>query len=201
MTKSSNHLREILSPQNQRLIENILQRAKEFKIEAEKALEPYQSHVPLTTTVEGKLENLFLRFHVVAIQLRKRHNNKPVFSIEDEYDVQDLLHSLLRIDFSDVRAEEYCPSYAGTSPRMDFFLPEHGIAIETKMARSGHGNLKISNELIIDKEYYQKRAGIKSLYCLVYDPQEVITNPDGFASDLNENTPNFEVRVFVIPKR
>jgi hypothetical protein len=69
------------------------------------------------------------------------------------------------------------------------------------MARSGHGNSKISNELIIDKEYYQKKREVKLLYCMVYDPQEIIVNPDGFEDDLSEDNPNFEVKVFVIPKR
>ena len=84
---------------------------------------------------------------------------------------------------------------------MDFFLREHEIAIETKMARIGHGNSKISNELIVDKEYYQKKPNVKILYCMVYDPEEIITNPDGFEDDLFEKNHSFEAKVFVIPKR
>jgi hypothetical protein len=112
-----------------------------------------------------------------------------------------LLHALLRIDFRDIRPEEYCPSYAGTSPRLDFFLREHEIAIETKMTRAGHGNKRISNELIIDKEYYQKKPDIRRLYCMIYDPEEIIINPDGFENDLSESGQKFEVKVFVVPKR
>lgn len=201
MTKSSHHSRKTFSPQTQNLIEDVLLRAGNFKTEAEAILEPYSSHAPLVTTVRGKLENLFFRFHSVATQLQRRQHGKLPFSIEDEYDVQDLLHALLKIDFKDVRAEEYCPSYAGTSPRIDFFLREHEIAIETKMARVGHGNLKISNELIVDKEYYQKKPNVKILYRIVYDPEEIITNQDGFESDLFEKNHTFEAKVFVIPKR
>jgi hypothetical protein len=69
------------------------------------------------------------------------------------------------------------------------------------MSRTGHGNLRISNELIIDKEYYQKKPDVKLLYCIVYDPKEIVTNPDGFEGDLSENNPNFAVKVFVLPKR
>jgi REase_DpnII-MboI len=32
--------------------------------------------------------------------------------IKDEYDVQDLLHAILRAFFDDVRPEEFVPSYA-----------------------------------------------------------------------------------------
>jgi glucan phosphorylase len=62
------------------------------------------------------------RFHLVARQLRERHNERSTLQIEDEYDVQDLLHALLKINFEDVRAEEVCPSYAGGSSRVDFLL-------------------------------------------------------------------------------
>lgn len=62
------------------------------------------------------------KFHTVANQLRNRHSNKDTILISNEYDVQDLLHGLLKIEFEDVRAEEYTPSYAGSSTRVDFLL-------------------------------------------------------------------------------
>ena len=71
------------------------------------------------------LEELLKQFHAVSKQLRRRYNNRPTLDIEDEYDVQDLLHSLLRIFFKDIRAEEWTPSYAGSSSRMDFLLLLH----------------------------------------------------------------------------
>jgi hypothetical protein len=201
MTKSSQHSRGTFSPQIENQIKDILVRAGNFKAEVETLLEPYGLHAPVATTVREKLENLLIRFHLVATQLQRRQRKKLPFSVEDEYDVQDLLHALLKIDFRDIRPEEYCPSYAGTSPRIDFFLPEHGIAVEAKMAREGHGNLKISNELIVDKEYYQKKPNVRILYCLVYDPNEIITNPDGFEDDLFERSNSFEAKILVIPKR
>ena len=42
------------------------------------------------------LEKLFNRFYQVARQLRSRHDERPTLDISDEYDVQDLLHSLLK---------------------------------------------------------------------------------------------------------
>ena len=89
------------------------------------------------TDYDGLLTKLFERFHIVARQLRRRHDGRPTMEIHDEYDVQDLLHGLLRIDFDDVRPEEWTPSYAGASNRMDFLLKEDEIAIEVKMTRNG----------------------------------------------------------------
>jgi hypothetical protein len=171
-----------------------------FKNEVDAILKQ-QNQVVEVSNVRKTIEKLFLKFHSVAIQLKRRTRNKSPFLIQDEYDVQDLLHALLKIDFTNIKPEEYCPSYASVSPRIDFFLKNEQIAIETKMAKKGHGNVKISNELIIDKEYYQKKSGVALLYCVVYDPEEIITNPDGFEQDIYEKSEHFEVKVFVIPKR
>jgi hypothetical protein len=62
------------------------------------------------------------RFHSIARQLAQRREDRTTLEIEDEYDVQDLLHALLRLYFDDIRPEEWTPSYGGASSRMDFLL-------------------------------------------------------------------------------
>ena len=82
--------------------------------------------IPLGETARNDtdevLERIFQKFHRVARQLRNRHNGRPTLDVNDEYDVQDLLHALLKMYFDDVRPEEWTPSYAGKSARMDFLL-------------------------------------------------------------------------------
>jgi REase_DpnII-MboI len=68
------------------------------------------------------IECLLRRFQRSARQLRHRYADRPGFHINDEYDVQDLLHAFLRALFDDIRPEEYTPSYAGGASRMDFLL-------------------------------------------------------------------------------
>jgi hypothetical protein len=46
-------------------------------------------------SIPDVLERVIDRFHLVARQLRQRHGNRSTLSVNDEYDVQDLLHSLL----------------------------------------------------------------------------------------------------------
>lgn len=162
-------------------------------------LKPYQI-APLEGNLQ-RLEHLLCRFHAVARQLQKRQHQRKPFTVADEYDVQDLLHALLKIDFKDIRAEECNPSYGGTSTRLDFFLRKEKVAIEAKLATKTHVTKKIREELILDKEYYQKNPNVKTLLCIVYDPDEVIDNPDGFEHDLYEKSNNYEVRVYVVPKR
>lgn len=72
------------------------------------------------------LQELLSRFHTVAKQLRHRHEDRETLDIKDEYDVQDLLHSLLRIRFHDIRPEEWTPSYAGSLLRIN----NHAFAAE-----------------------------------------------------------------------
>lgn len=145
------------------------------------------------------VKNLFKRLPLVIKQLRKRHDDKHTLDVCDEYDLQDLLHALLKIYFDDIRTEEYSPSYAGTSPRMDFLLPDQKIVIETKMTRDSLRNKKLRQELIEDKETYQKNTKCKVLYCLVYDPSEYIDNPRGFEKDISEETENFVCEVIIVP--
>ena len=44
-----------------------------------------------------QLEPLLRRFHVIARQLRRRHDDRATLTIDDEYDVQDLLHAVLQL--------------------------------------------------------------------------------------------------------
>lgn len=199
MTRSSNHSKNTFSPQVQRQIKDILLRVTNFVTEADAILLKYRPP-PFPKEPPQILEQLFLRFHSVAKQLQKRQREREPFIVKDEYDVQDLLHGLLQIYFEDIRPEEYCPSYAGTSARIDFYLKKEQITIEAKKASEKHRRKQIAEELILDKEYYRKKEGVRILYCLVYDPDGVITNPRGFESDLYEKREDFEAKVFVVPR-
>lgn len=144
------------------------------------------------------LEHLFKRFSIVTDQLVNRYNERPTLKIKDEYDVQDLLHSLLKIYFEDIRPEEYAPSYGGVSPRIDLLLKNEQIVIECKKTRDGLGRRKLRDELIIDKEHYRTHPDCKILYCFVYDPERKIRNPRGFERDLSGIVDGFETKVFII---
>jgi len=141
------------------------------------------------------------RFHIVAKQLRDhRHENRDTIIIEDEYDVQDLLHALLKIFFDDIRPEEYTPSYAGGSSRIDFLIKSEKIAIETKKTRKGLKGKEIADQLIIDIDRYKAaHPDCETLFCFVYDPENLIQNPIGFEKDINEKHKG-EAEVLICPK-
>src|SRR5882672_10130583 len=49
------------------------------------------------------IARLCARFPLVVRQLRDRHANRPPFVVNDEYDVQDLMHALLHLRFDEIR--------------------------------------------------------------------------------------------------
>jgi len=145
------------------------------------------------------LDQICSKFHLAARQLRSRHSGRPTLDVQDEYDVQDLVHALLLLHFSDVRPEESTPSYAGKASRMDFLLKQEAIVVEAKMTRAGLGAKEVSSQLIEDIERYKVHPGCKALVCFVYDPAGFIANPRGIESDLSRDDNPFPVRVLIRP--
>jgi REase_DpnII-MboI len=138
----------------------------------------------------NRLKCLADRLPHVARQLTKRRNEngspRPTLEIKDEYDVQDLLHSVLRIDFEDIRPEEWCPSYAGASKRTDFLLKKEAIVVEVKKTRTTLKDREVGEQLIIDIANYRNHPECKHLFCLVWDTEHFIQNSSGLASDLEK---------------
>lgn len=116
--------------------------------------------------------------------LAHRRKGAQALVFSSEYDVQDLLHAMLRPWVSDIRPEEFTPSYAGSSTRMDFLLPTHTLVIELKFVRDRAHAKRIGDELIIDIEHYRRHPDCSILWCVIYDPEHLLTNADGLRADL-----------------
>ena len=139
-----------------------------------------------TSTAIELVKLICRRFHLVAKQLTSRRENRPTLEISDEYDVQDLLHSLLRLHFDDIRPEEWTPSYAGNSSRMDFLLKSERIVLELKKTRKNLGAKEVANQLTIDAARYKEHTDCNTLVCFVYDSEGIIENPRGVEADLGK---------------
>lgn len=148
--------------------------------------------------IDTELKRIFSHFHRIVKQLRKRHDGRPTLDVSDEYDVQDLLHALLRLYFDDIRAEEWTPSYAGKSARMDFLLKKEKTVIEIKMTRKGLTNKELGDQLIVDIKRYQSHPDCDHLICFVYDPEGRINNPTGIVNDLVSKS-ELNLSVFIEP--
>lgn len=152
--------------------------------------------------VEELLEIIVRGLHRAMHPLTHRRKGVQTLSFNNEYDVQDLLHSQLRPWINDIRPEEFTPSYAGSSTRMDFLLPEYSLVIETKVIRDNAHAKKVGDELIIDIEHYKRHPECKTLWCIIYDPNHLIMNSEGLKNDLEDTRKSKDgevtVKVFVL---
>ena len=139
------------------------------------------------------------RFHLIVRQLHHRHASRNTLEVEDEYDVQDLLHALLHLYFDDIRAEEWTPSYAAGSSRIDFLLKNERIIVETKKTRRGLSERELADQLIIDIKRYQAHPNCEKLICFVYDPEGRLGNPRGIEGDLAGQHDALEVEILIRP--
>ena len=146
------------------------------------------------------ITRLLRRFPAVVRELGRRHGQRPAMAqINDEYDAQDLLRGILAGLFGDVRGEEPTPSHGGLASRMDLYLKNERIVIETKMTRAGLTQRKVAEELAIDKEFYRSHDGCRTLVCFVYDPARHLRSPAALENDLTDLSRQVPTIIIVSP--
>jgi hypothetical protein len=145
-----------------------------------------------------RVEAMVRRFPLVVAELNRRRADRAGWTISDEYDIQDLCRALLVAWFDDVRPEEWTPSYAGGSSRMDFLLKAEQVVVETKFVTEATSAREVRDELAVDILRYQAHPDCQILVCFVYDPRMRITNPRGFEQDLSVPQGKLGVLVAVV---
>ncbi|HEX2093947.1 MAG TPA: hypothetical protein VHG28_16200 [Longimicrobiaceae bacterium] len=157
--------------------------------------------VQFPSQISRLLDHLIRHFRRAERPLRNRRKGKPQFELGDEYDVQDLLHSQLRVWISDIRAEEWTPSYTGKASRIDFVLAEYRIAIEVKYVRDAGHARHVGQELEIDIGHYVVHPHVDQLWIVVFDQHGHISNPKALR-DLGgvrtNNDRRLEIRSYVV---
>jgi hypothetical protein len=134
----------------------------------------------------------------VVGERRKDHNS---FDVNDEYDVQDLLYTILKTIFPTLKEEDPTPRVGIKSNKIDLILRDHEILIEVKMIKKNDRNeKKFVEELKNDIQSYHQCPWLKYLICFVYDPFDKTTSKQNFY-DLNGaqsfNGKSFEIEVIV----
>jgi len=156
-----------------------------------------QAHVPGGERDLEAVVRICRSFDRVARLLGKRHANRETLVINDEYDVQDLMHALLAGSFDDVRIESWNPTYLGGASRVDLLIPMAGIVVEVKMTRANLLDRKVGDQLAEDVTRYSDPSanrGANILVCFIHDPAHLLTNPRGLEVDL-EAASNERLRV------
>jgi len=147
-----------------------------------------------------QLTNLWRRTPLVIRHLKTRYSKRAPLIISDEHDLQDLFEAILSLFFDDVRREEWTPSYAGGSARMDFFLPHLNAVVELKMMRASLSTKDVGEQLLIDIARYRQTEHCQTLYCFVYDPEHLIANPRGLEGDLSKSHGTMKVVALIVPQ-
>lgn len=164
----------------------------------------YQETVPQLSKAgsdPAELVKVFCsRFHTVARQLRLRGEYRATLNVEDEFDAQDLLHALLRIQFDNIDTDEWTPSYSSGTPRTALLLNDGRLAVIVKKTRPGINAKDLSDQLQIDAERYRSHGRCTTLLCFVYDPEGRIGNPRGLEASLASVSKSFVIDVLVAPK-
>jgi hypothetical protein len=156
-------------------------------------------HTADVVLVLDELTNLFGNLTNFLTVLRQAGNPKvPPPTLENEYDLQILVHAILRLKYNDVRAEDPASQHAGAACRIDFVLPTVGVMVETKMTRPSLKDKRLGEELVVDWERYRRHPNCRAIFALVYNPERLLKNPVGLASDLSQNEGTPATRVLII---
>jgi hypothetical protein len=67
---------------------------------------------------------------------------------------------------------------------MDVLLPKYKLVIELKFVRDRNHAKKIGDELIIDIDHSQAHPACDELWCVLFDPDHLLTNAEGLKNDL-----------------
>jgi hypothetical protein len=125
------------------------------------------------------------RFREVERSLKRRYADREPLTIVDEYDAQYVVRALLKLFFDDLRDEDWSPSYAGSTSRIDFFIPDYRLAVELKLAGSTLKAKELGEQIMVDRDRYGSHAGVSHLVCLVFDYEGRIDNPREIEKDLS----------------
>ena len=121
------------------------------------------------------LEPALRRLPRVVAAFRSRHGDRPAFSVRDEFDLEDLVRSILPLFVDDIRPESRTPRYASAT-RTDLLLPAQSVAIVVKLAASIKV-MPLADQWSEDLAYYEGR-GFATILGIVADPGTILPYPD-----------------------
>jgi hypothetical protein len=146
------------------------------------------------------LRKVCLRFHAVARQLRLRKEYRTTLEVEDDYDLQDLLCALLKLEFDEVGTDEWTPPYTGGAPRTTLLLNKDQIAVVAKKTRPGLTAKELADQVAADSAYYRAQDKCATLFFFIYDPEGRIGSPKRLETNLTSVSERCTVEVLVAPK-
>ena len=146
------------------------------------------------------IRKVCLRFHSVVRQLRLRKDYRPTLEVDDDYDLQDLLCALLKVEFDEVATDEWTPPYTEGASRTTLLVNRDQIAIVAKKTRPGLTTKELTDQVTADAAYYRAQGRCSTLFCFMYDPEGRIGSPKRLETTLTSVSEHYRVEVLVAPK-
>lgn len=146
------------------------------------------------------IRKVCLRFHSVARQLRLRRDYRPTLEVDDDYDLQDLLCALLKVEFDEVATDEWTPPYTGGAARTTLLVNRDQIAIVAKKTGPGVTTKELADQVAADSAYYRTQGRCTTIFCFMYDPEGRIGSPKRLETTLTSVSEHCRVEVLVAPK-
>lgn len=155
------------------------------------------THVPDVDLVERLCKRLPQAARILATRSRK---GKAGYEITDEYDVQDLLHALMRGYLKYSVQEDPLPKVAGAkSGRVDISVDDLGILIEIKYVHGPEDQKRLLEEYSQDLVLYAQWAHLRTLIYLIYNSAD-LRDAEAFerlASTQEIGGKRFDVRIIL----
>lgn len=139
-------------------------------------------------------------FADAVLQLSSRRPGKESFKVDDEYDVQDLLYTMLRPALPDIDKEDYAPKDAGSNKRVDLVSRSASLIVECKFVRDRAHAKAVFDEVKIDVQSYHTHPACRDLFFFLYDPKGLIASAKQREAEMSgprEVRPGRRVTVFL----
>ena len=129
---------------------------------------------------------------------KNRYADRAGISIEQEYDVQDILFAFFKFYFNDAIRENPLPKRAGSYSIIDICFPERKIYIEIKMLKKSDKNEKEIIEQLKKDMFDYEHKDVENLIIFVYDPFRRIQDKDNFKDfEKTRNGANYTCSVII----
>lgn len=147
------------------------------------------------------VERLLLNFHLYLEELVERapHGKATItqalqhIKIQNEYDVQHLLYSLIKPLFPQARTETVDDTgYGGI--RYDIVMDDYNLTIETKCTHEKMTERQLTEEIAADSFHYKKGH----VFFFVYDRYKIIRNKTAFEATYSRKENDKIVRTIVL---
>jgi hypothetical protein len=123
-------------------------------------------------------------------------------SFDSELTIRDIAFVMIRGVFPDALVEDPTEKHAGRSKNIDLVIPAISTLIEFKYIKPGNRQTYV-DELKVDIVSYPRHSACGHLFCVIWDPQQLVTDRKSVVEDLagprTHAGRSFTVEVVFIP--